>query len=67
MRESDVLLRRANRVDETRRGGERLLKRLQVRRIVGRVLLAASVLLIFAGLPSNLACVFEIFSHPLLV
>ena len=51
MRERDVLLRRANR--RTKRCGERLLQQLPMRRIVGRVLLAASVLLIFAGLPGS--------------
>ena len=47
MRERDVLLRRANMGPEASESDERLL----VRRIIGRVLLAASVLLIFAGLP----------------
>jgi mono/diheme cytochrome c family protein len=47
MRERDVLLRRANMGPEASKSDVRLL----VRRIIGRVLLAASVLLVLAGVP----------------
>lgn len=49
MRELDVLLCRANRETETNDQDERL----RVRRIVGRVLLATSVLLAVAGFPGR--------------
>jgi mono/diheme cytochrome c family protein len=49
MRERDVLLRRANTGPETSKSDEGLL----VRRIIGRVLLAASVLLALAAIPRS--------------
>ena len=49
MTERDVLLRRAHTGPETSKRDERLL----VRRIIGRVMLAGSVLLALAGLPGS--------------